>query len=553
MTALAGRRYELALAGVLAFAAVVLWQETRDTSFVRDDWSMILYRDLSLDGLFSPHNDQVSLLPAIFWRGLILIFGIDSYTPYLVGLIAANLACGALLYTYVERRLGPAAGLAAAAVLVLLGPAWETVLWPFEICFMGSVGFGIAALLALDRGDRRGDWTAAAMIVLSIASSNAGLPFAAAAAAQVIATRVDWPLRLARVLALPLGTYVVWRAVYRDDLRAAKDAQPDQPRFLHLLEEVPRFAFDLLSNGMTAATGMPPGARGALAAALVIAVVARLLRPRPLDPAAWAALALAAAHFGGIAFTRFNIQHPETSRYLYLSVAAILLLGATLLPRPAPARRVTAVIAGLAVVVLLANLGDLRRADQLHNESTQIRAALTGLEVAREHVPPDFMPIPSVSSEIRAGVYFQAADDFGSPAYSQAELARVPDALRGVTDSVVANAVGIRFDPAAARPARPGPPELQVLANAQLRPRGRCMEVAPTAGVADVDTTARGIEVTAGPGQVELGGRRFAQNHAGGPIDTLPPQARGTVVVPADGAPGEWHLRLRSDAPFLVC
>ncbi len=56
-----------------------------------------------------------------------------------------------------RRRVGPWPALFAAVLLLFLGPAWEVLLWPFEIAFAGSVLFGVAMLLALDRGERRGD------------------------------------------------------------------------------------------------------------------------------------------------------------------------------------------------------------------------------------------------------------------------------------------------------------------------------------------------------------------------------------------------------------
>jgi hypothetical protein len=545
---------KLALTGVLATAAVILWTEAGDSSFVRDDWSMILYRrGASLDSFLYPHNDQVAVLPAFFWRGLTEIFGIDSYAPFLVGLIAANLVCGVLLYVYVSRRLGPVVGLAATTVIVLLGPAWEVLLWPFEVSFVASAAFGLAALLALDRNDRRGDWAAAAFILLSIASSNAGLPFAAAAGAQIVATRAEWLPRLARVLAVPLALFAVWYAVYRDRIEAAHEAQPEQPETLHLIEEAPRWAFDMFAAGLGGLSGLPPGAHAALGTLALVALAVRLLRPQPLGAAAWPALALAATYFGGTALARYQIQEPDTSRYIFVSAIAIVLAGASLLRPPAADRRVHVVILAIAGGIVLTNLADLRNARAIEDESRQIRTGLAMIELVRERVDPSFQPAPDVAAEIRAGPYFGATDDWGSPAYSVSEVTRLPEQLRQRADGVLANALRLSFAPP--RPGlASGPPPAVAPRDATTRGRAGCVEVKPSAAGSSVDLDlGSGIVVEATGGQVELRARRFADGYARDAVASLPPNGEGTFAAPPDGAPGAWRVQLTSDAPFAVC
>lgn len=554
MQALARWRHEAALAAILLLAALILWDTAADQTFARDDWAMILDRDLSLDGLLKPHNDQVAVLAALFWRTMLPVFGLDSYAPYLAIHIAANAACAVVVYVYVNRRLGPLVGLAAAALLALLGPAWETITWPFMIAFIASTAFGVSALLALDRHDRRGDLVAAGLILLSIASSNVGLPFAIAAAAQVVATRTGWFRRLVRVLAAPLSLYALWYLAYRGDLNAYRDSLPPQPRFLHLIEETPRFAFDLFAFGLGSLSGLPAGARVSLGVAAVVLILLRLLRAHPLPPAAWAAIAFSVAYFGGIAYTRYNHQAPDTSRYGYVSAVAVLLLAATMLPRPAAGRRVGAVIAAVAAVAVLTNLADLRKGDSIRNESVSIRAALLGVEIARERVDPAYQP-PLFATHIPAGGYLQAVDDFGSPAYTRAELRRLPDPVRQVTDGVIFQALGAGFKPSsAAPPAAPAPavspaPDARVAAGAN-----GCTRVTPTAAMGSAEVGGRdGLVVEAGAAEVELRARRFAAGYPEQTAGRVPPQQRQSFALPRDAAPEPWRLRLTSTAPFTVC
>src|SRR4029077_716733 len=94
-----------------------------------------------------------------------------------------------LLFVYVRRRLGPWPALIAAVLLLFLGPAWADLLWGFQIAFVGSALFGIAMLLALDRGDRRGDIAACVFLTLSVGFSSLGLSFLVGAVADFVQRR----------------------------------------------------------------------------------------------------------------------------------------------------------------------------------------------------------------------------------------------------------------------------------------------------------------------------------------------------------------------------
>ena len=71
-------------------------------------------------------------------------------------------------------------------MIAVLGPAWPDVLWPFQIGFLGSLAAGMGALLALDRGDRRGEIAAAVLLTVALASSSLGIPLFVAAALEIL-------------------------------------------------------------------------------------------------------------------------------------------------------------------------------------------------------------------------------------------------------------------------------------------------------------------------------------------------------------------------------
>ena len=98
--------------------------------------------------------------------------------------------------------------LAGTLPILVLGPAWDDLLWPFQLGFFASMSAGLGALLAFERRDRRGDLVACALLVVAISFSSLGLPFIAGAAVLV-----GWDrnrLRRAWIVAVPAALYALW-------------------------------------------------------------------------------------------------------------------------------------------------------------------------------------------------------------------------------------------------------------------------------------------------------------------------------------------------------
>ena len=72
----------------------------------------------------------------------------------------------------------------------------------------------IGALLALDRGDRRGDVAAAALLALALASSGLGVVIALGIAVELLVARRR--RRAIWIAAAPLGLYAIWWIGYQD-------------------------------------------------------------------------------------------------------------------------------------------------------------------------------------------------------------------------------------------------------------------------------------------------------------------------------------------------
>ncbi len=124
-------------------------------TFFNDDWYFLLQRPGleshgGLDTLLVPHNGNIVVLLAVMYKVLVAVFGLGFQLPFglVTGLTVA--ALGVLVFVLVDERLGPVVGLAAAAVVVFMGPAWEALLFFASISHLGALTLGVAALLALE-------------------------------------------------------------------------------------------------------------------------------------------------------------------------------------------------------------------------------------------------------------------------------------------------------------------------------------------------------------------------------------------------------------------
>jgi hypothetical protein len=155
----------LALALAVA-GAFVLW-ETRGSYFLIDEWIWIVERrDSSVATFLEPHNQHLSLVPLAIYRALFETVGLDHYWPYRVVLVIGHLTCALVLFIYARSRVGPVLGVAAAVAILFLGPAWQDILWPFQVAWLISMAAGVGALLALDRRERRTDFVAVGLLAL---------------------------------------------------------------------------------------------------------------------------------------------------------------------------------------------------------------------------------------------------------------------------------------------------------------------------------------------------------------------------------------------------
>jgi hypothetical protein len=432
----------LLLVAAGAAAAALTLALVSGTSFYADTWDVLINRrDPSVATLLNPHNEHLILIPALFEELILRLFGMTSATPEYVLLVAFLLTTAALLYVYVKRRVGPWLGLFAAVLVLFLGPAWEVLLWPFEISFCGPVLFGLAALLALEREDRRGDVAACLFASIGLGFSSLGVPFVAGVAVAVLlGPREAWRRR-AYVFVIPALLYVAWYIGWGHTAES------------HLaLSNVlasPRYVAEAMAAAVGALTGLGTDPvtgeidrvwGGAFLIALVIGLVAYLRRRPTIYRGVWPIAAVAAVDWALAAFNNFAGRAPTASRYQYVGAIFVLMILANLFQGVRLGRRAILVAGALTALAVGPNLVVLKHgANTLKEQAVFTRADTAALDLAGHHAPSDFQLNPEVAGtptlvNIFSGPYLEAVEEYGSPGYSPAELPTAPLAGRRQAD-----------------------------------------------------------------------------------------------------------------------
>lgn len=527
----------------MAAAAAVLLSYGSDLTFFQDSWEFLMNRrDLTVEALFAPHNEHIVVVPVLVELLTLRLFGMESMVPELVLLVALLLGAAGCVFVYVRRRLGPWPALFATALLLFLGPAWQDLLWPFQIGFAGSALCGLAALLLLEDEERRRDLAACVLLALAIGFSSLGLPFAVAAGVQILLGRRQRGLRRLYVVAVPLALYGAWYLGWGHEApsQLSLDNVLDSPRYAG--EGVVSSLDALLALGTISDEVVGRSQWGLPLLIVLLALLAYGQFRRPgFARGLWPVLAAAATFWFLAGFNAIPGREPYSSRYLYIGCFFLILVVANLL-QGARFNRWGLVVAGAVTAVVVGfNLVPLREGrDFFEGQTVLTRSDLGAIELASRTVEPGFtLGAPEVAgtvflNEIEAGEYLQAVREYGSPAYSPAELAEAPEEGRRQADLVLANALPLGIETGLA----------------PSRPAGRCLEPGDRPlPLAAGETT---IHFPAGgEGTVRL--RRFAA--AGYPLraEQIPPRSTAKLFIPRDRSQRPWRLRVEPARGTLVC
>lgn len=536
------------LGAALLTSGVMLLALTRDLTFFQDTWDFLMNRrDLTVENLLHPHNEHIVLLPVSIELFFLHVFGMSSALPEYLLLIAMTLVAAVLLFVYARRRVGDWPALMATALLLFVGPAWSDLLWPFELAFVGSVLFGIAMLLALDREDTRGDAFACVFLVLSASFSSLGIPFMAAAAVHLFQHRRGRGLGRAWFVAIPVVLFGLWYLGWGHDAESHLSLRNvlDSPRYV--VEGMAVSLESLLGLSKAPIEGGPKTYLGwgepLLIGAVALVVVRQIRRPG-FSPGFWPVLAATATNWFLTAFNYIPGREPSTGRYMYAAGAFTLLLAVELLRGVRFSRKALLIMGAVTIAAVASNIHFFKDGgDWLKNQSVLTKADLAGIDIARNHVAPEFELAPGVAGtpsliDVFAGRYLEAEDEFGSPAYTPRELLNAPEPGRAQADVVISQALPLRTSTRAG--AEP-PGKDCVLGGGPGGPEDT--ELAP--GVAK-------ILVELGP-PVTISLARFAQGEY--PVQTAGAAGDSTTLltIPRDGSSVPWRVRVVAQQPVYVC
>lgn len=533
----------IAVSGVL----LVTWR-THLTFFI-DDWDLLLHRrGFNADAFLNPHARHLIAGPAVLWKAIQATFGMESQLPYAVASTTAFLASVVLLYVYLRARVGDWLALAAVLPVLFMGTAYEDLLNVFQICYFGSMAFGLGALLAFERGDTRGDVLTCVLLIGSLAFAEIAFAFAAACAVAIALDRGPW--RRIWVVLVPGLVYLLWYIGWGETGASTLSFENVATSPAYILDGFASSLASLFGFGTPILLGGNGGldwGRPLLVALGAVAAWGLIERPRDrsrvlIPLAAGLAFWLLTAANAGLG------RPPDASRYQYVGGVFLLMMAADYLagqlPGWRPDWRSWRALAPVFVVAALATAGNystLHDAYGAYRGATAIvRSDLAALEIAQDTVDPGFVLTPENSDfeffgYVVAGPYLSAADKFGSPAYSEAQLARAPESARVAADKVLAAALPISLKPA---PSTTG--------------KG-CRAIGPPAGARPIVSLPPGGAVLEAPRGVraELGLRRFAS--ASFPVHVATLRGAARLDIPRDRSGRPWELQVSATGKVTVC
>ena len=275
-------------------------------------------------------------------------------------------------------------------------------------------------------------------------------------------------------------------------------------------------------------------------------------------------LAILAAFWFLTAIQRAGIGPAESSRYVYVAAVFVVALVVELLAGVVISRPAWLVIGAAAVLIFLANIGDMRTGARfLRDQSLMTRTGLTAVELARPVVRPD-EPITGIAGYplvvVRAGQYFRLERDLGTPAASAAELAAAPESARRAADDELMKIHRVGLTPTSRSPGQGAAPTVDAAAGGRATPSGGCVEFAPAgAGPAapepaiELTVPASGLVLTARGGGATVSYRRFADRYPDDPLDRLASGGSGLLTIRPDRSPRPWHVRVAPEARLTAC
>ena len=550
------------LAAVSVIAAGWFLVLTSGEYFFSDEWSRFsFFPNVDFEWTLHGTSGHLIFLNALLYRGLLEVFGGDSYLPFRLTCLALQLAAVWLLYFYLRPRVNAWLVVGCATPLLFLGSAWVVTASAYGIVILTPIVLGLGALLALDSRGRYTDAAASILLVLAVLSHSGALPFLAGAAVLVAASDRRWLVRL-WVIAPGVAVYLAWFVWAR--YLSADLIFFEEPLSIANVSFLPESLVQIPSAALAAATGTfyrldAVGALdfnigpGYVLLALALAGCFVLWRKsgvgvfqRALVPASMLLVFAFLVAFG----MSDPARQPTSPRYIYFTVLCVLWIFCELAPairwRPWGYGALVAVLG----VGLLANANIYgKAASSLRDAGARSRAAITALEIAGPAATP-WLRISDVVQGAGADGAFsewivrldqESIARFGVASYSPVELRTAGPQTQATTDRILLGVERIRLRSLDSPLATPKCSAPAIISSAPLLER---VEVRPGESLSIDAGRATGHSVT-------VGVSRFG----GSPI-TLGDVSAGAVkriAFPADRSKQPWQVALSPGGRARLC
>ena len=432
---------------------------------------------------------------------------------------------------FAKRRIGPVAALAPTLVLLFYGSDPIHALLGNGFTVLLALAAGLGALLALDRGDLKGDLCACLLLCLGPRHLFRG--------ASLPGRRGGADPDRERPLAPSLGVPAPGGAL-RDVVPLVSNPGWENRDTTHLsnLLLAPNWAFNSLAAVGSSLLGLnyPPLGSGwgpVVAVAALVALGWRLWRgniPRWL----WVTMTVPAALWliaSGSAAPPVRV--PQKTEYMFPATIAVLLVAVEVVRGLRLQRRGMIILYAAAAIGLATNIALLRdSARQFRDTTVMYRSDLTASEIiGRFSGLPAYLAITSGHPE--EGNYLDAVRRFGSPAFPLASLHRQSEPIREMVDGILAENLGLHLQPSSL-------------------PSTPCRLIKGKSGRAvSFELPSGGVVLKAGGESGPLTLRRFGSSftvQAG----QLTRRQWTELLVPSDLAPDRWYAS--TSAPFVaVC
>jgi hypothetical protein len=533
-------------AAMVVAAALILYLNRGTVFFVDELERFVDSPTLRPVDVIEPHAGHLTAISNLVYKAILETVG-AHYLAFRLLIVSCVLLTTGLFYALVKRRIGALPALAPALVLLFFGSSWQMIITGLGFNVVFSIAMGLAALLALDRGDRLGDALACVLLVVSVSTLSIGLAFLVGVAVSVL---LGSDRRRAWIFLVPLALYAVWWLWGQSAPEPAGSGASASNVLL-----IPSYIAESLAAVLSSLAGLsfefsPETTEdavtqsGIVLAILTTVALALRIRQGSVPRFLWVSLAIVLAFWTLSALARNEFRPPGQIRYLYTGAVGVLLVAAAAASGIRFSRVGVATLFAVSALSLATNLVLLRDgAREFRNAySAPLRANLAMLELGRDDIRPGFNPRAGVQalsiSPLSAAEYLAASDRYGSLAFSLPELANQPEPIRERADRTLARSLGIELAPSRSRA---GARECELIRSGG--PSGAIAFLVPPGGTT---LTTRGDA----PGELTVG--RFA-TAATVDLGALQPGRSAMLRIPTDSSPTPWRALVTGQSALVVC